>query len=447
MLKDKFKEFAGKIFGKAKEKTDALPETEIPQQDVAIEQPVFTQEKVKPITEDVSKSAISEKSEHFLKEMPKETTREKIAEIITKEEPSKEILMEVSKKSNTFVSKPKETMEISSEQPKITSEKALIIGQKIEEPVLIQETSEEYKSLSSKKPEKVKTSVISSIKSIFSQNIKLSEKEISDFLDEFEMSLLEADVSIDSAKSIVDSLKIGLQECAFSKSDVMEDIRQNIKKTLLSQLDIDCNLDHYILDKEKKPLIVMFVGPNGAGKTTTIAKFAYLYKKLGKSVVLASGDTFRAGSIDQLEKHAERLNVKIVKQKYGSDPAAVAYDAVSSAKASGSDIVLIDTAGRQETNINLMQELKKIKRVVSPDLVIYIGEAQAGQAIVEQISKFEQEIGLTGVILTKIDTDPKGGVAISILNQINKPIFYIGTGQEYGDLQSFSPEFIVERIV
>ncbi|MDD3086303.1 MAG: signal recognition particle-docking protein FtsY, partial [Candidatus ainarchaeum sp.] len=136
-----------------------------------------------------------------------------------------------------------------------------------------------------------------------------------------------------------------------------------------------------------------------------------------------------------------------VKQGYGSDPAAVAFDAVTSAKSSKADYVFIDTAGRQENNINLMQELKKIKRVVNPNLTIYIGEAQAGQAIVDQVNGFEKEIGVDGVILTKLDTDPKGGVAISILNELKKPIFYVGTGQTYNDLEEFSPEFIIKRIV
>jgi fused signal recognition particle receptor len=309
------------------------------------------------------------------------------------------------------------------------------------------EPSQPYKDLESKKIEDVKKTTFTKIKGLFSSKIKLSENEISSFLEDFEISLLEADVSIDSASSIIEDLKKRLVDFSFSKSNLLEDIKSKIRETLENQLNIDCDINNYISKDYEKPLIILFIGPNGAGKTTTISKFANLYKERGDSVVLASSDTFRAGSIDQLEIHAKRIGVKVVKQNYGSDPAAVAFDAVSSAKANKNNVVLIDTAGRQDTNINLMQELFKIKRVVKPHLTIYIGESQSGQAIVEQIEKFDKEIGITGVILTKIDTDPKGGVAISILNELKKPIFYIGTGQEYKDLEKFSPRYIIDRIV
>ncbi len=302
--------------------------------------------------------------------------------------------------------------------------------------------------LNIEKKKEVKKSLFTSLKGIFSSKIKLSEKEITDFLDEFELSLLEADVSIKSAEAIVLGLKKKLTDFSFAKENILEDIKNQIKIVLKEELNIDCNIENYFLKKkEDQPYIILFIGPNGVGKTTTIAKLAYKFKANKKSVVFASSDTFRAGSIDQLEKHASNIGVRIVKQNYGSDPAAVAYDAVLSAKANKTDFVLIDTAGRQETNHNLMEELKKIKRVVNPSLIVYIGEAQAGQAITEQIEKFDFEIGIDGVILTKIDTDPKGGVAISILNEFKKPIFFIGTGQEYENLEEFSAEYIIERIV
>ncbi len=303
-------------------------------------------------------------------------------------------------------------------------------------------------NLNIEKKKEVKKSLFTSLKGIFSNKIKLSEKEITDFLEEFELSLLEADVSIKSAEAIVLGLKKKLIDFSFAKENILEDIKNQIKIVLKEELNIDCNIENYFLKKkEDQPYIILFIGPNGVGKTTTIAKLAHKFKAKNKSVILASSDTFRAGSIDQLEKHASNIGVRIVKQNYGSDPAAVAYDAVLSAKANKTDYVLIDTAGRQETNHNLMEELKKIKRVVNPDLIIYIGEAQAGQAITEQIEKFDSEIGIDGVILTKIDTDPKGGVAISILNEFKKPIFFIGTGQEYENLEEFSADYIIERIV
>ncbi|MFH0906571.1 MAG: signal recognition particle-docking protein FtsY, partial [archaeon] len=391
------------------------------------------------------------------------------------EEKPKEILIEkeeVKKKKGFleilgFKKKPKvEDAKVEAIKPEIKIEQketkevevALNVGQeaKSQEPVFEEEQiieeekehSKEFDELKSTEAKTIKKSVITSIKSIFSNKVKLSENEISSFLEEFELSLLEADVSLASATSIIEKLKVYLTNESFSKSNLLEDIKLQIKKALSEELDIDCNFN-LVLDKlkSKKPIIIMFIGPNGAGKTTTISKLAYKFKSEKKQVVLSSSDTFRAGSIDQLQKHADNIGVKLIKQNYGSDPAAVAFDAVSSAKASGADYVLIDTAGRQETNVNLMQELKKIKRVVSPDITIYIGEAQSGQAITDQIKSFEQEIGITGVILTKIDTDPKGGVAISILNELKKPIYFIGIGQEYKDLEAFTPKFIIERIV
>lgn len=346
------------------------------------------------------------------------------------------------------VQMPKPVSEIVVPEPKF-EERPIPRTEPIEKPIPKTQPIETADDLSIKKTTEIKKSLVTSIKSIFTSKVKLSEKEISEFLEEFELSLLEADVSIVSAENICKDLKEKLVNASFSKENPLEDIKEHIRESLKTQLDIDCDINNYInkTTKPNQPFVIMFIGPNGAGKTTTISKFAYHYKQQNKSVVLASGDTFRAGSIDQLEKHASTIGVKIVKQNYGSDPAAVAYDAVTSARAGKIDYVFIDTAGRQENNINLMQELKKIKKVVSPNLTIYIGEAQAGQAIVDQVSGFEKEIGVDGVILTKIDTDPKGGVAISILNELKKPIFYIGTGQTYDDLESFSPEFIIDRVV
>jgi len=421
LLKKKFKDLSDKILGKSKEKIDS--------EDQSQEETSSDTSKTLDVPEEkspVSKEPISNSEELSVPKV--EDAKEEIP--VPKVEDVKE------EKSTPKVEDVKEEIPI----PKVEEIKE-------EKPILKEEIKEDkqpskaYTDLESKKVEDVKKTTFTKIKSLFSSKIKLSEKEISEFLDDFEISLLEADVSIDSSTAIIEDLKKRLVNASFSKTNILEDIKKNIKETLKEQLNIDCDINNYISQKQNEPLIILIIGPNGAGKTTTISKFANLYKNL------ASSDTFRAGSIDQLEVHAKRLGVKVVKQNYGSDPAAVAFDAVASAKANKNDVVLIDTAGRQDTNINLMQELSKIKRVVKPDLTIYIGESQSGQTIVEQIQKFDKEIGVTGVILTKIDTDPKGGVAISILNEIKKPIFYIGTGQEYNDIEKFSPEYIIERIV
>lgn len=446
LLKSKFKGFTDKLFGKAKEKAE--------EQEAALGQPT---ELSQPTESAEQLQSLAEQQEPEAKAVPQEQAE--ITQILGQQE-----VPHPPKERHPFfgIFKPKPKPQPPAEErqvPQLPSELRPIPEtpakpveelkppkvEKREVPKDISIQAAPTDELTIKKSTELKKSLATSIKSIFSSKVKLSEKELSEFLKEFELSLLEADVSLISAENICKDMHEKLVNASFSKDNTLEDIKSHIRDSLKSQLDIDCDINNYMINK--KPFVIMFIGPNGAGKTTTISKFANLYKSQNHSVILASADTFRAGSIDQLEKHASAIGVKIIKQGYGSDPAAVAFDAVTSAKANNIDFVLIDTAGRQENNTNLMQELKKIKRVVHPDMIIYIGEAQAGQAIVEQVSGFEKEIGVDGVILTKLDTDPKGGVAISILSELKKPIFYIGTGQGYTDLEKFSPDFIIDRVV
>lgn len=200
--------------------------------------------------------------------------------------------------------------------------------------------------------------------------------------------------------------------------------------------------------KEKKAkneaLVIMMVGTNGHGKTTTLAKLTNLFQKHNFRCVFAASDTFRAASIEQLEHHANKLGVRMIKHAYGADPAAVAFDAV---KAKDKDIVLIDTAGRQTPNANLMEEMAKIKRVAKPDIIIYVGEAIAGSDLVEQAKAFNDKISIDGIILTKADVDDKGGALLSVVQATSKPILYIGTGQNYDDIEKFEPEKFVSKIL
>ncbi|MCP8321916.1 MAG: signal recognition particle-docking protein FtsY, partial [archaeon] len=202
--------------------------------------------------------------------------------------------------------------------------------------------------------------------------------------------------------------------------------------------------------KEKKatgePFIILFLGVNGTGKTTTIAKFANLLKKSGFSVILACSDTHRAGAIEQLTQHAERLSVKAITQKYGADPAAVARDAVLHAKSRRIDVVLIDTAGRMQTSRNLMEEMSKITRVVNPDLKIFVGDALAGNDAISQAKEFQEFTNFDAAILTKVDADVKGGAALSIAYVTGKPIIYIGTGQSYDDLAQFNVDSFISSL-
>jgi len=198
---------------------------------------------------------------------------------------------------------------------------------------------------------------------------------------------------------------------------------------------------------DREPFLIVFAGINGTGKTTTIAKMAKFLTKKGFSVVLACSDTYRAGSIEQLDEHARRLGVRMIKHQYGSDPAAVAYDSKSHAKARGVDVVLIDTAGRMQTNKNLINELLKIKRVVNPDLTILVVDALTGNDAILQAEEFHKSIGIDGTILTKVDADIKGGAALSVAYVTKRPILFVGTGQSYEDLEEFKPEKFVNLIL
>ncbi|MFC1698313.1 signal recognition particle-docking protein FtsY, partial [Nanoarchaeota archaeon] len=195
-----------------------------------------------------------------------------------------------------------------------------------------------------------------------------------------------------------------------------------------------------------KPFVICFVGVNGSGKTTSIAKFAHMLKENNFKSTIAASDTFRAAAIQQLEEHGKNLGIKVIKHDYGSDAAAVAFDAVKYAEAKELDVVLIDTAGRLHSNVNLMDEMKKIVRVAQPDFKIFVGESITGNDCVEQAKKFNEASELNGIILSKADIDEKGGAAISISYVTGKPILYLGVGQEYGDLEPFDKDKLLESI-
>ena len=190
----------------------------------------------------------------------------------------------------------------------------------------------------------------------------------------------------------------------------------------------------------------MFFGINGSGKTTTIAKMTKMLLDKKLKVVIAASDTFRAAAIHQLQEHADKLGVKLIKHDYGADPAAVAFDAIKYAEAHGIDVVLIDTAGRLHSNVNLIDEMKKVARVAKPDMKIFVGESITGNDCVEQARSFNEAIGIDGIILAKADVDEKGGAAVSVSYITKKPILFLGTGQGYDDLTPFRSELIVESL-
>ncbi len=276
---------------------------------------------------------------------------------------------------------------------------------------------------------------------------RIQEKKLEDVLWDLEISLMEADVAVPVIEEIKESLREDLigkkvsRTVSFSEG-IEVALRTALKDVLVTE---ELDFERFIEDHEK-PVVIMFVGVNGTGKTTAIARVAHLLKGKGMNCVMAASDTFRAGAIEQLEKHAQNLDVRLIRHDFGGDPAAVAFDAVEHARAKRKDVVLIDTAGRMQTNINLMDEMKKIRRVADPDLVIFVGDALAGNDAVDQAQAFHEAVGIDAAILCKIDADAKGGAALSIAKAIGKPIIYVGTGQEYGDLVRFDPEWMIKRI-
>ncbi|MFQ6063608.1 MAG: signal recognition particle-docking protein FtsY, partial [Methanosarcinales archaeon] len=278
---------------------------------------------------------------------------------------------------------------------------------------------------------------------ILEREVILDKKDLEEPLWELEVALLESDVALPVAEKIVNSVK---EELTGTRKKIMtniEDITENaLRHALLKVLGKKFDFDEFIAKKEK-PINIVFVGVNGTGKTTSIAKVAQYLKNKGYSIVLAAGDTFRAGAIDQIEKHANNLGVKLIKHQHGADPAAVVYDAVQYARARHKDVILADTAGRMHTNINLMDQMKKICRVTTPDLVIFVDEAIAGNDAVERAMQFNDAVRIDGCILTKTDADAKGGAAISISYSTGKPIIFLGIGQKYDDLKKFDPQWLV----
>ncbi|WP_456365776.1 signal recognition particle-docking protein FtsY [Thermococcus sp.] len=279
--------------------------------------------------------------------------------------------------------------------------------------------------------------------------VEIKEKDVEEALDELELELLEADVALE----VVDELKERIKEKLVGRkvrvgTDKAKIIEEAVREAILEILTPERRVDliEMIKRKEEKPFVIAFVGFNGSGKTTTIAKLAHWLKRNGVSAVIAASDTFRAGAIEQLEEHARRVGVRVIKHSYGADPAAVAYDAIQHAKARKIDVVLIDTAGRNELNRNLMDEMKKIVRVTKPDLVIFVGDSLAGNSIVEQARQFNEAVRIDGVILTKLDADSRGGAALSISHVIGAPILFVGVGQGYDDLRPFDENWFAELI-
>jgi len=275
---------------------------------------------------------------------------------------------------------------------------------------------------------------------------KIDDKQFEDLFYDLELALLENNVALEVIDKIKEDLKIDLVNVPLKGK--IEDLIKNSLKDSLEEILKETNFDliNEIKNKKERPYSIVFVGINGSGKTTTIAKLAYLLTKNNLKCVLVAADTFRAASIQQLEEHSKNLNVKLIKHDYGADPAAVSFDGVKYARAHNLDVVLIDTAGRQHSNKNLMEEMKKIIKVVKPDLKVFVGESIAGNDVIEQIKEFNNSINIDSIILAKADVDEKGGAAISVSYVSQKPVLYLGNGQKYSDLEKFNKDKIISDI-
>ncbi|MGA2199986.1 MAG: signal recognition particle-docking protein FtsY [Nitrososphaerales archaeon] len=281
---------------------------------------------------------------------------------------------------------------------------------------------------------------------------RLSEKDLDEALFSFQLTLLESDVAQEVVDSVAASLKTQMTGLSVERSkDTGSLVREKLRSAIAEIFAKAGSADLFKRIDEKKrkgePFTILFLGINGTGKTTTVAKFAYLLKEAGYSVVVAAGDTHRAGAIEQLTEHADRVSVKVIAQRYGADPAAVARDGVLYAKAHHIDVLLVDTAGRMQTNQNLMEEMGKIVRVVNPDFKIFIGDSLAGNDAISQAQLFNKYTGFDGAILTKADADTKGGAALSIAYTTSRPILFLGVGQDYKDMKKFDPKAFADALM
>jgi len=378
----------------------------------------YEERRKKRATDEVTKEATDEV------ESQKKAEEERLKEL---EEEKKKEIEEIEK----LHEEEKEVVEKIKEEEKGKGFLGRLFSKKEEEKIEIEDVEE-------------KKGIISKITEVVTKKA-ISEKKFEELFWELEVALLENNVAVEVIELIKDNLRKELVDKKVLRGSIPDVIKDTLAKSVEQAFDVE-TFDLLERIKSKKPYVIAFVGINGSGKTTTIAKMIKLLQNNNMTCVVAASDTFRAAAIQQLEEHTTKLGVKLIKHDYGSDPAAVAFDAVKYGQAKKLDCVLIDTAGRLHSNINLMDEMKKIVKVSQPDIKIFIGESITGNDCVEQAKKFDDAVGVDGIVLSKADIDEKGGAALSVSFVTKKPILYLGVGQEYGDLIKFDKEKIIENI-
>ncbi len=385
----------------------------------------------------------------FLKKKIKEVAKKFSKKI--EEEEKEEVKEEIPEEAKEQIEMIQETLEGTKPvEEKVIIEEPKVKGKKPEKKEVKKEEKKPKVEEKPKKEEKKKLGIFGRIKRKISMH-KISEKEFSEFFDELELILLENNVALEVIDKIKENLEkelVGKEVKRGEQEKTLFESLKNAIESVLVEFETDKIIDKIEENKSKgEPTKILFVGVNGVGKTTSLAKFAKYLLDKGYSVVISASDTFRAASIEQLQIHANNLGVKLIKHQYGADAAAVAYDAVQYAKAHGIDVVLIDSAGRQHTSSNLMDELKKLKRVTQPDFTIFVADSMTGNDAVDQAKEFQEKVGYDFSILTKADVDEKGGAILSVAYVSGKPIAFLGVGQGYDDLVPFKKEEVVEKLM
>lgn len=425
---DEKKGFFGKLRQKilGKHEIEDIPETE------------FEEIPIENIEKGIEEEKIREKTEKEKQEIDS-----KIKEKLKKEEtPSLQDLAERKKKEEIIEEK---TVEKKTEEKKPEQESEEIKPEKKPKPAIIPViTKAEEKEHETKDAEPEEKGFFGKLREKIVTK-KINEKQFDDIFWNLEIILLENNVAVEVIDKIKNDLKEKIVDKPIRRGAISKTIHDSLKQTIAGLFDVE-TFDFIKKIKTKKPFVICFVGINGSGKTTTIAKVVKLLQKNKLSCVLAASDTFRAAAIDQLQIHADKLGIKLIKHDYGSDAAAVAFDAIKHAESKGIDVVLIDTAGRIHSNINLMDEMNKIIRVAKPDMKIFVGESITGNDCTEQAKKFNETISIDGIILSKADVDEKGGAAISVSYVTGRPILFLGTGQEYDDLEEFDSETVIKNL-
>jgi len=392
-----------------------------------------------------------------LKEKLKEWTR-KVASAEDNKQKEKPIILKPEKEETKKVEMPMQfnagmkQFQPDTEKIKETAEELVKEEKEIEpeveaEPSITEDTKIITESISEPIGE-AKEGLISKVKSKITKT-KITEQEFNVYADELQELLLENNVAFEVTEKIINELKEQIVGKELLRKEIEGEITEafkNIIREILVEPFLIADKVNEKYKKEREPYVILFCGINGSGKTTTIAKIADNLKKQGISCVLAAADTFRAAAIHQLQEHGEKIGVKVIAHEYGSDAAAVGFDAIKYAKKNFIKCVLIDTAGRIHTSKDLMREIEKIVKVTKPDLKIFVGESITGNDAIEQAKSFNWSIGIDGIVLSKADIDEKGGTSLSVEKKKKKPILYLGTGQVYEDIEPFNKEKFIKRL-